>query len=283
MTDATSITTADRTIRLKWHRLRRDRGDDDFTIQRLDDGIAAGASMEVDLRRTRDGDFVCLHDAMLDRETDGTGRIAATGSDEIRRRRQRSAAGLTTDRPVLFLADVIARVTAAGSAAKLQLDLKESLRDIDAGVAARFAALAGRCAERLILSGEDWAAVRALGAGVPALQLGYDPSELFDNAAAASPETMAAFVRRSVETAPDATMIYLDYRIVLRAVEVGFDIVAAIHATGARVDAWTLDTSAPDFDNRLRRLVASGVDQITTNEASALARAWRLSQAALGA
>src|SRR5262245_20090674 len=38
-------------IRLKWHRLRRTSGDVDFTLARLREGLAVGASMEVDLRR----------------------------------------------------------------------------------------------------------------------------------------------------------------------------------------------------------------------------------------
>ena len=53
-------------IKIKWHRLRRVAGDVDFTAARLREGLAAGASLEIDLRRHAEKGFVCLHDAMLE-------------------------------------------------------------------------------------------------------------------------------------------------------------------------------------------------------------------------
>lgn len=40
---------------------------------------------EFDVRRTRDGELVCIHDDMVDRTTDGTGRVADLTFAEIRR------------------------------------------------------------------------------------------------------------------------------------------------------------------------------------------------------
>ena len=40
--------------------------------------------VELDVRRTRDGQLVCLHDATLDRTTDGTGKLADRSLRELR-------------------------------------------------------------------------------------------------------------------------------------------------------------------------------------------------------
>ena len=66
-------------VSIKWHRLRRTTGDVDFTIARLREGLAAGASMEIDLRRHAEHGFVCLHDGELESETSGTGCAVPTG------------------------------------------------------------------------------------------------------------------------------------------------------------------------------------------------------------
>ena len=41
--------------------------------------------IELDVRRTRDGQLVCLHDATLDRTTSGTGKLAALSLQEVKR------------------------------------------------------------------------------------------------------------------------------------------------------------------------------------------------------
>ena len=61
--------------RLKWHKLRQRRDDTPFLRANLAAGLAGGAAMEVDLSATADGDFVCVHDTTLDRETTGTGLV----------------------------------------------------------------------------------------------------------------------------------------------------------------------------------------------------------------
>ncbi len=61
--------------RLKWHMLRRRRGDPPFFRRNLVAGLEAGAALEVDLVVTADGHFLCLHDLTLDAETTGTGPL----------------------------------------------------------------------------------------------------------------------------------------------------------------------------------------------------------------
>ncbi len=55
------------------------------TIRALEAALAAGADVaEVDLRMTRDGQLVLMHDRSVDRTTDGRGRVSELSLDEIR-------------------------------------------------------------------------------------------------------------------------------------------------------------------------------------------------------
>ena len=47
------------------------------------------------------------------------------------------------------------------------------------------------------------------------------------------------------------------------------------HALGLKVDVWTLDAETPRWRERLARVVAAGVDIVTTNTARAFAAAGR--------
>jgi glycerophosphoryl diester phosphodiesterase len=56
------------------------------TIAALEAALTAGADVaEVDLRMTRDGHLVLIHDRRVERTTDGQGRVSELSLDEIRR------------------------------------------------------------------------------------------------------------------------------------------------------------------------------------------------------
>lgn len=56
------------------------------TVRAIEAGIACGADfVEIDLRRTADGALVALHDATVDRTTDGTGRIDRLPLRDVKR------------------------------------------------------------------------------------------------------------------------------------------------------------------------------------------------------
>ena len=274
MADGVALKGPQHLVRLKWHRLRRSRDDIDFTIARLLDGLNAGASMEVDLRRHAGPGFVCLHDENLDRETDGSGPIAKAKPAMLRNLCLRDQAGIVSQQPILFFEDLVEILESGARNGLVQLDLKESRDKLDDAIIRDFVRLARRCADRLSLSGEDWEAVRALGKDVPGLVLGFDPCELPAARRLKMLADFADFVRLTLATAPDATMIYLHYPLIIASLDAGFDIVGAFHDAHRTIDAWTLDTGSPDFFTCLRRLVACGVDQITTNEPTAVQRAW---------
>lgn len=55
------------------------------TLPALAACLELGLGFEIDVRRTRDGKLVCLHDATLDRTTDGKGKLADHTWEEIRK------------------------------------------------------------------------------------------------------------------------------------------------------------------------------------------------------
>jgi glycerophosphoryl diester phosphodiesterase len=68
-------------------------------------------------------------------------------------------------------------------------------------------------------------------------------------------------------------MIYLDHRLVLGALAEGADLVAAFHAAGRRVDAYTIQRADAEGIQAAQRLLALRVDQITTDDPEGLGAA----------
>jgi glycerophosphoryl diester phosphodiesterase len=265
-----AIASGDHVTRLKWHRLQRSRSDLPFTPRRLLEGLVAGASMEVDLRLHADHSFVCLHDASLERETSGAGPVATASLEQIRRLTLRGREGPTGEGLILLedLAE-LARGVAAPDAL-IQLDLKEKDEALDRQTVENFrrtlACIAGHC----ILSGCDWKAISRLADAVPAMRRGFDPCAEDTLEHLRDGIDCLDFVESTLATAPEAEMIYLDYRLILAAEGLGIDLVAPFRAAGKAVDAWTLNTHHAGAARSVKRLVALKVDQITTDEPDAL-------------
>jgi glycerophosphoryl diester phosphodiesterase len=253
-------------VRLKWHRLQRRPDDLAFTPQRLREGLELGASMEVDLRRHADHGFVCLHDETLERETTGSGPIASATAETLRGLTLRRADGTPSAEGLILLDDLAELMRIDGDRhALLQFDLKEDDAALDDGLVESFrrtvACIAGRC----IVSGYDWRAVSRLAEAVPGLRRGFDPcaDDTLDRLRDA--EDCRDFIAAGLAAAPEAETIYLDYRIVLAALEMDVDLVAPCHAAGKTVDAWTLNPDDPRAAESLWHLIAIKVDQITTD------------------
>lgn len=266
-----------RSVRLKWHKLRRQAGDIPFCRENLIAGLVAGAVMEVDIQLLADGEFVCLHDATLETQTDGIGRVDEADSETIRTLRQTDGAGATTGPAPLLLDELIAiigdRAPDTASGATVQLDLKLSEEALSDPVAERFGVLVYPVAPRLSLSGEDWPAVRRLGGAVGGLSLGFDPMKmLIDDADAAA--DLPEFAARMMSLAPRAEMIYLHHSALAAARERRIDLVGAFQRAGAGVDCWTIGTDRDGTEAQLRLAVESGVDQITTDTPGDLQALW---------
>lgn len=257
----------------KWHRARRQGSDPAFTRKRILEGMREGASVEVDLRKHADGGFAVMHDAVLDRETTGSGEVRLAHADELRALKLRDNEGRVLDEPLLLLedlADLLAGAGALDPEALLQLDLKEDRGTLTDGDIAAFRRIVAPVAGNMILSGGDAEAVAVLSEGVPGLHIGYDPCHDGKLEALFKSREFGPFVAGALADSPDAELIYLHYLLVLFAADAGFDMVGAFHQAGKRIDAYTIDNASDGMAPVIKRLLEHGVDQITTDDPAGL-------------
>src|SRR5690242_19486451 len=152
MADGVMLRLPDGEIALKWHRLRRRREDPVFTGKRLEEGLALGASMEVDVRVHADGGFVVLHNEMLEDETTGAGPVAAASAEYLRGLHIRDGDLTATADRVLLLEDVAALVRRQlPTRALIQVDFKEGCDRLTPGTVAAFAATLEGIGENFIV------------------------------------------------------------------------------------------------------------------------------------
>ncbi|OOG65216.1 glycerophosphodiester phosphodiesterase [Sinorhizobium sp. A49] len=259
---------------LKWHRLRQVRTDCAFGLTSMLQGAACGASMEVDLRALSDGDFVCLHDATVDRETNAAGPVRDFTSSDVGSMLMRSDDGRLTEVRPMLLGDLAAAMggEAVHPDALMQLDFKDDIGTLSEEHRQRFHDCLASCASRFILSGDDPAGLLSLGAGLSGLKVGYDPCR--DDTLASLQRTGAfeAFARDAARAVPFAAYAYLEYPIILAGLDAGVNVVSIFRSAGIKVDAYTLNADHSRVEETLGRLVQAGVDQITTDEPLVLER-----------
>lgn len=257
---------------LKWHRGRRKASDPVFTGSRILEAMRLGASVEVDLVIHADHGCAILHNFSLEEETTGTGLVRETSAAALRELHLRTNDGTVLPDRVMLLEDLCALLAkeTPHPDALLQLDFKEVSAALTPKVVANFGATVGPVARSLILSGGDFDAISLLANSAPNLRTGYDPCYGESLARLKATGDFKTFINDALATAPDAEMIYLAYDIVLEADAAGFDIVAPIHASGRRIDAWTIRTVDDTTLPKVRRLLALKVDQITTDDPEGL-------------
>jgi len=262
---------------LKWHRGRRCAADMEFDPARIVEGMQLGASVEIDIVRHAGGGFAVLHDDTLDRATTGTGPVSAATAAELRTLTRRDNAGLATETPIALLGDLCQRLaeTRIGAGALLQLDLKETSETLTETDIQAFARDVAPVQRHLVLSGGDAKAVRRLAQALPRVQVGHDPCHFGMRDALAATGDDTGFVAHALTEAGRATLIYLDIRLIFDALRRGFDMIAAFHAEGRRIDAYTVQTITPETVALCERLMTLGVDQITTDDPEGLFAACR--------
>jgi glycerophosphoryl diester phosphodiesterase len=260
---------------LKWHRARRRAGDPVFTLDRILEGMRLGASVEIDLVLHGGHGFAVLHDFQLDEDTTGHGPVRETPPEVLRGLRLRSDDGAPRADTVMLLDDLCALLVGSPPApgALLQLDVKEDHSALDALTVTVFARTVEPVATSLIVSGRDAAAIAALAGATPGLALGHDPCQDDKVARLRATRDFAGFIGEALAEAPTASMIYLAHEIIAAADVAGFDMIGACHAAGKRVDAWTIQHVDPRSVARCERLIALGVNQITTDDPEGLAAA----------
>lgn len=275
MADGIAVTRDGHRTWLKWHRARKTGTDLPFTAERILEGLRLGASVEIDLVRHADGGFAVLHDFMLNHGTTGSGRVSASSAETLRALALRDAAGRpTAHRPMLF-DDLCALLAAGGDIspdAVLQLDLKEDAPALDDRVVGSFATAVTAIASHFILSGGHPRAIARLADAVPGLAVGFDPCHEGSIDRLAKTRDFTRFVADALAPFPQAEMIYLEHRLIAFGERHSFDLVAAFHAAGKRIDAYTLEVADRKTAATAEKLLALKVDQITTDDPVGLER-----------
>jgi glycerophosphoryl diester phosphodiesterase len=274
MSDPVSVTRNGHRTFFKWHRGRRRAADPVFTGRRILEGMALGASVEVDLVIHGGNGFAVLHDhEQISRETTGAGPAKAYTADEMRRLYLRGNDGAPITDHVMLLEDLCAllRSKPPASGALLQLDFKENQGPIEPGVIAAFSAAVTPVAANMILSSGEAHSVRALSANTAGLHIGHDPCHMGARERLEASRDFAGFVAQAIAEAPNAEMIYLAWPLVLAAGDAGIDIVKMFHDANRRVDAYTIQRADEDSLTVVQRLLSLKVDQITTDDPEGLA------------
>ncbi|WP_083638736.1 glycerophosphodiester phosphodiesterase [Rhizobium oryziradicis] len=253
---------------LKWHRGHREAADISFTPERIAQGMALGASVEVDILCHADGGFVVLHDETLDKATTGQGPVALATTTQLQALNLRDAHGVPTHHKVMLLEELghLLASQPCGDGAVLQLDLKEPASTLGSREIASFQQAVQSVAHHLILSGGDAKAVMMLAQAVDGLPVGYDPCHDGTIERLLASRDFNGFVDHAVAVIDNTQMIYLEHRLILEADSMGFDLVSAFHAHGKRVDAYTIQAATQSVLPAVQRLLELRCDQITTDD-----------------
>jgi glycerophosphoryl diester phosphodiesterase len=246
-----------------------------FSRSRILEGMRLGASVEVDLVVHGGGGMAVLHNLTLEEETTGTGPVRDADSATLRALHLRANDGRVLPERVMLLEDLCAelRQDPPHGLALLQLDFKEDMAALDARTVTAFGAAIGDLGPHMILSGGDLAAVLALVRAAPGVRMGYDPCHGGSLEALRASGDFAGWIAEALAAAPDAELIYLAHEIVIAADDAGTDLIGLVHASGRRVDAYTIRRVTPDSLRLVARLVALKADQITTDDPEGLAAA----------
>ncbi len=274
MSNPVGITRNGHRTFFKWHRARRHAYDPVFTARRVLEGMALGASIEVDLVVHGDHGLAVLHDHLeIARETTGQGPARDHSAAALRNLHLRGNDGAPIPDHVMLLEDLCALLaeTPPHADALLQLDYKEDQGPLDAATIATFARSVAPVARSMILSSGEADSVKLLSDATPGLHVGYDPCHGEAVAALEKNGDFAGFVAQAVEASPRAEMIYLAYPVVLAAANAGYDVVEAFHAADRRIDAYTIKTADRVMRPTVERLLGLRVDQITTDDPDGLA------------
>jgi glycerophosphoryl diester phosphodiesterase len=236
---------------------------------------------------------------MLEKETTGSGPIAAVNSDQVRSLHYVQK-GQPTSVPVGLLPDALELLRQHPGTVELQLDLKPDVYSSDFVLSRLLTSLQPLKHRVRVTSPSDWA-LRRLHALDPELPLGFDPLLYLEiDYGADSDPTVPPFRRGAYgywddhplstrrwgptavylearaealwSQAPVGVIWYIDAALLGQALDDGFDWIAYLHGLGVEVDAWTLDAHKPERVTLANRLAAAGIDRITTNNAPALSQ-----------
>jgi len=218
-------------------------------------GIAAGAErLELDVHATADGHVVVLHDATVDRTTDGTGAVRTLSLAAVKcldaGYRFAGPAGDFPFRGRGVRVPTLAEVLAAHPGVPLNIEIKQAEPPIEAAVLAVLDGYGAR--EQTLLAAEDAAIMARIRAAAPAMLTSFSAAEVADFVFRVREGRLGEY--RPPGVALQVPPAYAGIPIVTP------ETVAAAHALGVEVHVWTIDEEA-----QMERLLDLGVDGIMTD------------------
>jgi glycerophosphoryl diester phosphodiesterase len=232
------------------------------TLEAFRLAVEAGASgLELDVHVTRDGEVVVIHDATVDRTTDGSGAVAAMTLEEIRR--LDAGYSFSSDGGRTFpyrgrglRVPTLAEVYADFPYARVNADIKEESPGAEEAV---LRVIRGAGAEgRTLIASTDHPVIRR-----------FRRVSEGRVATAASRREIAAFYflsRLRLEALVRPQYAALQVPVEHHGITIVTPrFVAAAHSRGVRVDVWTINEVA-----EMRRLLDLGVDMLMTDRPEAL-------------
>lgn len=238
------------------------------SLRAFRESLALGVDLvELDIHLSADGQVVVIHDATLDRTTDGRGPVGERTAAELARVRLRDADGALTDEGVPALHEVLALL--APSRAGLLLEVKGPV----AGVNVAYEKTDG---DVRILPGPAYPGL--IGKALDLLRqasmlgranvMGFNP-DVVTQTRALEPRVPTTFLvaaahARHVDAPPQAPVAWAAR---LGATDLGIqhtlatpELMAAARAAALRVGVWTVND-----EEAIRRAIGVGVDVLTTD------------------
>jgi glycerophosphoryl diester phosphodiesterase len=213
--------------------------------------IALGSDLiELDVHQSRDGVVTVIHDATVDRTTDGAGVVGSLTSADLGRLRLRGPGGAASAERVPTLDEVL--TAAAPSRAGLLIEVKEPTPGdrydgIEERVLAAVAA-AGMQARVTIMAFDPRTIVRVRGLA-PRMRTSFLVEPFTVERAEVRPEAAIDWARAAGATDVGLEQTLVDERVV-----------AAARAASVALGVWTVND-----ETAMRRMLALGVDILTTD------------------
>ena len=256
--------------------------------------------IEVDISPLADGDFLLFHGQHLEDGTDGSGLVAAQTTSEVSRLHYTRSGGENAE-PVGMLSQAMELLLHHSQPVELQLDLKPYAPLTDSVLMDLLRTIEPVKERIRVTSPADWALrrLRVLDSDLP---LGFDPLLYIEAGTSVErnphkpPFRLGEYgywddhplaSRRWGETkeylairaealwvqSPSDAVWYLPAQTLELTLNDGFDWINFLHGCGAEVDVWTLNPDRSEHITVAQRMIASGIDRITTTDAPAMAAA----------